>query len=93
VAFAADQLSRRDEHSHHHHGAPLLELNETEVTMYHQPIPESYYTMDWDHPEVSAARRPGMMMTHVVLMSLAFFVALPAGEFLLVDSPMTSDSC
>ncbi|KAF5369910.1 hypothetical protein D9758_001192 [Tetrapyrgos nigripes] len=63
----------------HHHGAPLTELNETEVTMYHAPIPESYFTLDFDYPETATQRRPGLMMTHAVLMSLAFFVALPAG--------------
>ncbi|KAF5365483.1 hypothetical protein D9758_010867 [Tetrapyrgos nigripes] len=63
----------------YHHGAPLIELNETEVTMHHAPTPESYFTLDFDYPETAAQRHPGLMMTHAVLMSLGFFVALPAG--------------
>ncbi|KAK7470805.1 hypothetical protein VKT23_002223 [Stygiomarasmius scandens] len=82
-AFAASppgtDLARRDEHAHMHHGAPLLELNETEVTMYHAPTPESYYTIDWEDPEHASERHPGLIITHAALMSLAFFVALPAG--------------
>ncbi|KAG5340994.1 hypothetical protein C0989_012368 [Termitomyces sp. Mn162] len=42
-------LAPRDE-SHHHnsHAAPFTVLNETEVTMYHSPTPESYYTIDFE---------------------------------------------
>ncbi|KAF7313687.1 hypothetical protein HMN09_00525300 [Mycena chlorophos] len=64
---------------HHHDGAPLKELNETEVTLYHAPIGPSYYTIDWDDP-VDPSRHPGWLITHALLMSLAFFVCLPVGE-------------
>jgi len=71
-------LSRRDEQSHHaHHAAPLLVLNETEVTMHHAPTPPSYYTIDWE--ESYQTRYPGLMISHGIFMSLAFFVALPIG--------------
>ncbi|KAE9410309.1 hypothetical protein BT96DRAFT_847112 [Gymnopus androsaceus JB14] len=61
------------------HAAPLLELNETEVTMHHAPIPESYYTLDWDDTEHASERHPGLMFLHATFMTLAFFVALPIG--------------
>ena len=66
-------------HGHHgHHDAPLLELNETEVTMYHAPTPESYYTIDWEGALAGeGTRHPGLIVMHVILMCLAFFVALP----------------
>ncbi|KIM46022.1 hypothetical protein M413DRAFT_300680 [Hebeloma cylindrosporum] len=72
-------LSQRDGHSHHaHKGAPLLVLNETEVTMHHAPTPPSYYTIDWEE-EGYQSRYPGLMIFHGIFMSLAFFVALPIG--------------
>ena len=76
-------LSQRDEHSHHHahHSAPLLVLNETEVTMHHAPTPPSYYTIDWEE-EGHQSRYPGLMISHGIFMSLAFFVALPIGALL-----------
>ncbi|KAJ7701443.1 cytoplasmic protein [Mycena rosella] len=71
------QISKRDEHGHHHAAAPLLELNETEIDLKHQPSPPSYYTIDWEDPEQASARHPGLIITHAALMSLAFFVFLP----------------
>lgn len=73
---------QRDEHSHMHNSesGPLLKLNETEVTLYHSPTPPSYYTIDWEGADASHHPHPGLIMTHALLMSLAFFVALPAGE-------------
>ena len=75
----ADLLRRDGMHGHHgHHDAPLLELNETEVTMYHAPTPESYYTIDWEGALAGeGTRHPGLIVMHVILMCLAFFVALP----------------
>ncbi|KAJ7499057.1 hypothetical protein FB451DRAFT_1204097 [Mycena latifolia] len=73
------QFSKRDEHGHHHGVAPLLELNETEVTLLHQPTPPSYYTIDWEDPEQASARHPGLIISHALFMSLAFFVFLPMG--------------
>ncbi|KAF9008915.1 hypothetical protein BDQ17DRAFT_1349193 [Cyathus striatus] len=73
-------LLSRDGHAHHaHNAAPLLELNETEVTMYHAPTPPSYFTIDWDDSDSSEKRYPGLIMSHAIFMGLAFFVALPAG--------------
>ncbi|KAJ7086751.1 cytoplasmic protein [Mycena epipterygia] len=71
------QLSKRD--GHHHAVAPLLELNETEVTLNHQPTPPSYYTIDWEDPEQASARHPGLIIVHSIFMSLAFFIFLPIG--------------
>ncbi|KAJ7507659.1 cytoplasmic protein [Mycena galericulata] len=72
-------LSKRDGHGHHHAVAPLLELNETEVLIGHQRTPPSYYTVDWESPDQSSAHHPGLMITHAIFMSLAFFIFLPMG--------------
>ncbi|KAH7924051.1 hypothetical protein BV22DRAFT_1035642 [Leucogyrophana mollusca] len=72
------RLKRDDEHMHHH-GAPLLELNETEISMWHGPTPPSYWSIDIEDRDPDVSRYPGLMALHVVFMSLAFFVALPAG--------------
>jgi hypothetical protein len=66
------------EHHSHHHGVPKLELNETEIEMWDGPTPSSYYTIDWEEPD-SNTHHPGLMVTHALLMSLAFFGALPIG--------------
>ncbi|KDQ29141.1 hypothetical protein PLEOSDRAFT_1112118 [Pleurotus ostreatus PC15] len=80
ASAAASQIVARDGHGHHHsNAAPLLVLNETEVTMYHSPTPPSYFTIDWDDPDPQGARHPGLMIAHGLFMMLAFFVALPAG--------------
>ncbi|KAJ6629132.1 hypothetical protein B0H10DRAFT_1940012 [Mycena sp. CBHHK59/15] len=71
-------LLRRDGH-HNHAAAPLLELNETEVTVDHEPTPPSYYTIDWEDPQQASERHPGLIITHAILMCLAFFVFLPMG--------------
>jgi hypothetical protein len=71
-------LTKRDGHGHNHdHAPPLLEINETDVTMYHAPTPPSYWSIDIDGIDPSVTRHPGLMMLHGVFMSLAFFVALP----------------
>lgn len=68
-------------HGHHNtHAAPLLQLNETEVTMHHAPTPPSYWSIDIDNVESDSSRHPGLMALHGILMSLAFFVALPMCE-------------
>ncbi|KNZ73834.1 hypothetical protein J132_09475 [Termitomyces sp. J132] len=46
--------------------------------MYHSPTPESYYTIDFEGAG-EGTRYPGLMMAHIIFMSLAFFVALPIG--------------
>jgi hypothetical protein len=78
-----DGLLSRDMDGHHHKGAPLLELNETEIAMWHGPTPDSYYTIDWEGAGDHGTRYPALMMTHIVLMCLAFFVVLPVGKFSL----------
>ncbi|KAG6890878.1 hypothetical protein C0995_000835 [Termitomyces sp. Mi166 len=77
---ASDVLLASRDGSHHHNpnAAPLTVLNETEVTMYHAPTPESYYTIDFEGAG-EGTRYPGLMMAHIIFMSLAFFVALPIG--------------
>lgn len=70
----------RDDHVHHsHHAAPLTELNETKLTMYHAPTPPSYWSIDFEDHNSDDSRYPGLIMLHGLLMSLAFFVALPIG--------------
>ncbi|RDB22739.1 putative membrane protein C3B8.06 [Hypsizygus marmoreus] len=77
--LAGEMLKRDGMHGHHNpHAAPLLQLNETEVTMYHAPTPESYYTIDWEGAG-EGTRHPGLILTHIIFMCLAFFVALPIG--------------
>jgi hypothetical protein len=73
-------ILRRDDH-HHHKGGPLLVLNETEIAMWHGPTLDSYYTIDWEGAGEPGARYPALMMTHIILMCLAFFVVLPIGKF------------
>lgn len=69
----------RDDH-HHHHAAPLLKLNETEVTLYHAPTPPSYWTIDIVYQDEGVSRYPGLMALHAIFMCMAFFVALPVGK-------------
>ncbi|CAK5275698.1 unnamed protein product [Mycena citricolor] len=78
-ASLAQELLIRDGHGHGHghHAQPLLELNETEITLYHDPTPPSYYTIDWD--VLDPKRHPGLIITHALLMFFAFFVCLPMG--------------
>ncbi|KAF8192599.1 hypothetical protein BJ912DRAFT_267484 [Pholiota molesta] len=75
----AAAIVERDGHEHHNHNAaPLLVLNETEVTMYHAPTPPSYYTIDWED-EGYQQRHAGLMVAHGIFMCLAFFVSVPFG--------------
>ena len=87
IDFPLSNGGKRDNHghSHNHHAQPLLELNETEVTLYHAPTPPSYYTIDWED-EGYQNRHGGLMIVHGLFMSLAFFVALPMGQFGFVKS-------
>jgi hypothetical protein len=71
-----------DEHDHGHghgHMAPIVQLNETEVLLYHAPTPPSYWTVDIDEHDSGNTRHPGLMALHALFMMLAFFGALPAG--------------
>ncbi|EIW82431.1 hypothetical protein CONPUDRAFT_89851 [Coniophora puteana RWD-64-598 SS2] len=62
----------------HHHGAPLLEINETEILQLHAPTPPSYYTSDFEDTNPDTPRYPALIALHVVFMTSAFFFALPA---------------
>ncbi|KAF5388133.1 hypothetical protein D9615_000262 [Tricholomella constricta] len=77
-ASEAFLVPRDGSHLHNPHAAPLIELNETEITMHHDPTPDSYYTIDFEGVGENV-RHPGLMMAHIIFMSLAFFVALPMG--------------
>lgn len=73
----------RQDHAHGHahghgHAAPLLELNETDILLYHEPSPPSYATHDFEDPDV-AHKYPYLMGLHVLFMGAAFFGALPVG--------------
>lgn len=75
-------LIRRDgehDHGHNHHAAPMLTLNETEVSMSHQPTPPSYWSIDIQDRKPEDQRYPGLMLVHALFMGLAFFGALPIG--------------
>ncbi|OBZ76401.1 putative membrane protein C3B8.06 [Grifola frondosa] len=56
-----------------------MELNETEVTLYHAPTPPSYWTIDLVDAHPGEKRYPGLMGLHALFMGLAFFGALPIG--------------
>ncbi|KAF9247160.1 hypothetical protein BU15DRAFT_84706 [Melanogaster broomeanus] len=63
---------------HHHLGRPQTEINETEILMGHLPTPPSYWSIDFEDTDSDEHRYPILMTLHVLFMSLAFFVALPA---------------
>ncbi|KAI0303853.1 hypothetical protein BC826DRAFT_1089177 [Russula brevipes] len=67
-------------HGHgHENAAPIVELNETEVLLYHAPTPPSYWSIDIDGLDPGKTRHPGLMALHASFMTLAFLGALPAG--------------
>jgi hypothetical protein len=85
-SFSSDIVNvygKRDGH-HNHHTVPLLELNETEITLEHAPTPPSYYTIDWED-EGYEKRHGGLIVAHGLFMSLAFFVALPMGSLIFLS--------
>ena len=82
IVRSVNVYGKRDGH-HNHHAAPLLELNETQITMHHAPTPPSYYTIDWED-EGYEKRYGGLMIAHGLFMSLAFFVALPLGSLIII---------
>lgn len=77
-------FSARDgEHGHGHGhgtGAPVVELNETDILLSHAPTPLSYWSIDIDGYRPGETRHPGLMVLHAIMMTLAFFGALPAGQ-------------
>jgi hypothetical protein len=70
---------QRDGHSHHH-SKPLLELNETDILLWHSPTPPSYGGVDFEAADSSLPSRSGLIIFHVAMMCLAYFVALPIGK-------------
>ncbi|KAG8740941.1 hypothetical protein FRC12_015835, partial [Ceratobasidium sp. 428] len=60
----------------HAHLQPMIELNETAILEKFGPDPLSYYAHDF---QLQGAERShgGLMIFHIVIMSLAFFVMLP----------------
>ncbi|KZT12846.1 uncharacterized protein LAESUDRAFT_808371 [Laetiporus sulphureus 93-53] len=76
ILFRRDE---HDEHSHSHNAKPLEELNETQITLHHQPTLPSYWTIDLVDKVPGEHRYPGLMAAHALFMGFAFFGALPAG--------------
>ena len=91
IGGSVDVYGKRDGH-HNHHAIPLLEINETEITMYHAPTPPSYYSIDWED-EGYEERYGGLMIAHGLFMSLAFFVALPMGSLVFLFFIFLKKSC
>lgn len=75
-----------DVHSHtshsSHHSEPLVQLNETDVLRSNGPDPLSYWAHDFEatDDDHDSKNWRGLMGLHVVGMTLAFFVLLPAGK-------------
>ncbi|KAF8529221.1 hypothetical protein BU17DRAFT_37380 [Hysterangium stoloniferum] len=69
-----------EEEPKHSHAQPLLELNETEILLSHAPDPTSYWLHDFElsHEDGTNNWR-GLMLLHVIGMTLAYFVLLPVG--------------
>lgn len=88
-------FSPRDggEHGHGHGtGALVVKLNETDVLLSHAPTPLSYWSIDIDGYRPGETRHPGLMVLHVIMMTLAFFAALPAGQRWSLLHRICSDS-
>ncbi|KAF8484542.1 hypothetical protein DFH94DRAFT_623650 [Russula ochroleuca] len=67
-------------HGHSHGNAvPVVQLNETEVLLHHDPTPPSYWSIDIDDPDSGDTRHPSLMVLHSLFMMFAFLGALPAG--------------
>ena len=72
------------EHDHRHSRLPAkLEIDENEILKTHAFDPPSYYDLDQTEEGMK-----GVMVAHVVIMSMAFFVFLPLSEL-----PLPSQSC
>lgn len=88
-------FSPRDGHEHGHGhgtGAPIVELNETDVLLGHALTPLSYWSIDIDGYRPGETRHPGLMALHAIMMTLAFFGALPAGQRWSLLHRICSDS-
>lgn len=76
-----DRDSNELGHGHNHgNAAPVVQLNETELLLYHDPTPPSYWSIDIDDPDSGDKRHPSLMVLHSLFMMFAFLGALPAGS-------------
>lgn len=64
-------------------------INETEILQWHLPTPPSYWSTDIQDRDPNVARDPALIALHVLFMSLAFFVALPARTLLPISPSQT----
>lgn len=91
IRSSIDTLHVRDDTHMHMHSTPVYEINETEILQWHLPTPPSYWSIDIEDRDPSIARYPALIALHALFMSLAFFVALPAGTLLpFRPPPLTS---
>ena len=88
ILFLALAVAAQHDHGHGHHGEPKSEWDEEEYLRWNPPTPPSYWSEDtrmrMSPDEELPARYPWLMVLHILFMSGAFFVALPAGECFLV---------
>lgn len=79
-------VAAQHEHGNSHPGEVKSEWDEEEYLKSNPPTPPSYWSEDtrmrMSPDEELPARYPWLMVLHVLFMSGAFFVALPAGECL-----------
>lgn len=81
-------VAAQHDHSHSHHGEVKSKWDEEEYLKGSPPTPPSYWSEDtrmrMGSDEDLPARYPWLMVLHIVFMSGAFFVALPAGGSLVI---------
>jgi len=84
ILFLALAVTAQHNHGHSHHGEPKSEWDEEEYLRGNPPTPPSYWSEDtkmrMSPEEELPVRYPWLMVLHILFMSGAFFVALPAGE-------------
>ena len=85
ILFLALAVAAQHDHGPSHHGEPKSEWDEEEYLRWNPPTPPSYWSedtrMQMSPEEELPARYPWLMVLHILFMSGAFFVALPAGEY------------
>jgi len=84
ILFLALAVAAQHNHGHSHYGEPKSEWDEEDYLRRNPPTPPSYWSEDTrmrvNPEEELPARYPWLMVLHILFMSGAFFVALPAGE-------------
>jgi len=77
-------VAAQHNHDHSHHGEVKSKWDEEDYLKWNPPTPPSYWSEDtrirMTPDEDLPARYPWLMVLHVLFMSGAFFVVLPAGE-------------